>query len=43
MLWLSALTAVAWVVVWLLCVVQAYKGRVWKLPLVGAYAERRAA
>lgn len=43
MLWLSALTAVAWVVVWALCVVQAYKGRVWKLPLVGDYAERRAA
>jgi uncharacterized membrane protein len=43
MLWLSALTAVAWVVVWTLCVVQAYKGRVWKLPLVGDYAERRAA
>ena len=43
MLWLSALTAVAWVVVWTLCVVQAFKGRVWKLPLVGDYAERRAA
>ena len=43
MLWLSALTAVAWVAVWALCVVQAYKGRVWKLPLVGDYAERRAA
>jgi len=41
MLWLSAVTAVAWVVVWTLCVVQAYKGRVWKLPFVGEYAERR--
>jgi uncharacterized membrane protein len=43
MLWLSATTAVTWVIVWTLCVVQAYKGRVWKLPFVGAYAERRAA
>jgi uncharacterized membrane protein len=43
MLWLSAITAVAWVVVWTLCVVQAYRGRVWKLPVVGDYAERRAA
>ena len=43
MLWLSAITAVTWVVVWTLCVIQAYKGRAWKLPWVGDYAERRAA
>lgn len=42
MLWLSAIAGVAWVAVWTLCVVQAYKGRLWKLPFVGDYAERRA-
>jgi uncharacterized membrane protein len=41
MLWLSAITATAWVAAWAICVVQAYKGRMWKLPLAGAYAERR--
>lgn len=42
MLWLAAVAGVAWVAVWTLCVVQAYKGRVWKLPFAGNYAERRA-
>lgn len=41
MLWLSALTGITWVGAWGVCVVQAYKGRLWKLPLAGAYAERR--
>ena len=31
MLWLSAATGAAWLVVWVLCLVNAYKGRVWKL------------
>jgi uncharacterized membrane protein len=39
MLWLAAATGTAWVVVWALCVFNAYKGRVWKLPLAGAYAQ----
>lgn len=43
MLWLAALTAVAWVAVWALCLVQAYQGRRWKLPFFGDFAERRAA
>ncbi|HET7216911.1 MAG TPA: protease complex subunit PrcB family protein [Vicinamibacterales bacterium] len=43
MLWLAALTAIAWVAVWAFCLVQAYQGRRWKLPLAGDYAERRAA
>ncbi len=42
MLWLSALTAAAWLLAWGMCVVQAYKGRLWKLPLAGDYAARRA-
>jgi len=41
-LWLAASTGVAWVAVWAICLVQAFKGRVWKLPLAGDYAERRA-
>jgi uncharacterized membrane protein len=43
MLWVAALTGVAWVAVWGLCLVQAYQGRRWKLPFFGDYAERRAA
>jgi uncharacterized membrane protein len=43
MLWLAAISAVTWVVVWGLCLLHAYQGRVWKLPLAGEYAERYAA
>lgn len=39
MLWLAAATGAAWVAVWGLCLFNAYKGRVWKMPLAGAYAE----
>jgi len=42
MLWLAAIAAAAWVVVWGLCLVQAYQGKRWKLPLAGAVAERKA-
>jgi uncharacterized membrane protein len=42
MLWLAAIAGVAWVVVWGLCLVQAYKGKRWKLPLAGDVAERKA-
>lgn len=42
MLWLSAIAAVVWVIVWAICVVQAYRGRLWKIPLAGNFAERRA-
>jgi uncharacterized membrane protein len=42
MLWLAAIGAAAWLVLWAICVVQAYRGRVWKLPFAGRYAERRA-
>jgi uncharacterized membrane protein len=42
MLWLAAITAAGWLGVWAACLVQAYRGRLWKLPLAGPYAERRA-
>ena len=31
---------IAWVAVWLVCIVKAYQGQRWKLPLAGDYAER---
>lgn len=39
---LAAVFAAAWVVAWAVCLRQAYAGVVWKLPLVGRFAERRA-
>lgn len=42
MLWLAAAAAVAWIGLWGVCVVQAYKGRLWKAPVAGYYAARRA-
>ena len=42
MLWLAAVAGVAWVVVWGLCLVQAYQGKRWKLPVAGKFAERKA-
>ena len=33
----------SWVVVWVICMVQAFNGRRWKLPIAGAYAERFSA
>ena len=42
MLWLAAAAGGAWLVVWGICLVQAYKGHRWKLPLVGQFAERKA-
>lgn len=43
MYWMAFLTAIAWVLLWAVCLFQAFKGRRWKLPLVGNLAERRAA
>ncbi len=42
MLWIAAIGGAAWVVLWAVCLVQAYRGRLWKLPYAGRYAERRA-
>ena len=33
----------SWVVAWVICMVQAFNGRRWKLPIAGAYAERFSA
>ena len=42
MIWVSAVLAWAWVVLWVICVVQAYRGRRWKMPIAGGYAEKFA-
>ena len=42
MLWLSTLAWVCWVVVWIFCLVNAFTGQMWRMPLVGEYAERRS-
>ena len=40
--WLSAITAVLWIVAWGTCLVTAFGGSVFKLPWVGQRAERLA-
>jgi len=35
-------TGGVWVVVWIICLVKAFTGRLWKMPLAGRYAERWA-
>jgi uncharacterized membrane protein len=42
MRWAAAVMAAAWVVVWAICLIQAYKGRRWPIPLIGARAARLA-
>ena len=42
MLWLAAVTGVAWVILWAICLWQAYNGNMFKLPLAGDFAERRS-
>ena len=42
MLWLAAIACAVWVVVWGLCLWNAYHGHVWKLPYAGDYAARYA-
>jgi uncharacterized membrane protein len=39
---LAFLTLGAWVVLWVVLLVQAFTGRTWRLPLVGEAAARRA-
>ena len=41
--WMSAGAAIVWIVVWVLCLYQAYAGREWRMPIVGRYAARKAA
>lgn len=42
MYWLAFITGGLWLIVWAACLVQAFTGRSWKLPLAGSFAERRA-
>jgi uncharacterized membrane protein len=39
---LSEVVAVVWVAAWAWCLVQAFIGRTWKMPVAGRYAERLA-
>ena len=36
----SGLLWAVWIVCWVLCMVKAFTGRRWKLPIAGTYAER---
>jgi uncharacterized membrane protein len=36
----AGLVWASWVVCWVICMVQAFNGRRWKLPIAGEYAER---
>jgi uncharacterized membrane protein len=42
LLWMAAIAAAGFVGLWAVCLVQAYKGHRWNMPLVGAWAERLA-
>lgn len=39
---LAGVTAVAWLIAWALCLVKAFGGSAFKLPLAGGYAMRKA-
>jgi uncharacterized membrane protein len=41
LLWISALVWIGSIAVCVWCLLKAYKGERWKLPLVGDYAERK--
>jgi uncharacterized membrane protein len=43
MRWTAAGAAVAWVVLWAVCLLRAYNGREWEMPFVGPRAQRWAA
>ena len=38
----AGVTGIIWLVAWATCLVKAFGGSVWKLPLAGDFAERRA-
>jgi uncharacterized membrane protein len=42
LLWLAVLVWAGWVVLWVICLVKAYRGEPFRLPLVAGFAERRA-
>ena len=39
---LSAVLAIVWVIAWAVCLIQAFAGRWWLMPIAGRYAERLA-
>ena len=39
---LAAFAGVVWLVAWVICLYTAYTGKVWRLPLAGGYASRKA-
>ena len=39
----AGLVWLSWVVCWVICMVQAFQGRRWKLPIAGDYAEKFSA
>src|SRR5262245_8336616 len=39
---LSEILAFVWVIVWMACLIQAFSGRRWLMPVAGRYAERLA-
>ena len=42
MLWLAGLTWLAWVLLWIFCLVKAATGETWRMPVAGALAGRKA-
>ena len=42
LLWLAVLAWAGWIVLWVMCLLKAFRGERWKIPLVGDYAERRS-
>lgn len=40
LMWLSMLTWILSLIVWLICMIKAYLGETWKLPVAGDIAER---
>ena len=42
MLWCAAALGALWLVLWATCVTRAYRGSMWKIPFVGAWAEAYA-
>lgn len=39
---LAGVAAAVWLLVWGICLVKAFNGSAWRMPLAGAMAERRA-
>jgi uncharacterized membrane protein len=40
--WLAGVGAVAWVLLWAICLAKALKGKRWKMPVAGDYADKLA-